>query len=163
MGGGIILTSPDGITWTARTSGTTNSLTGVVWSGSQFVAVGGNYQGVVVLTSPDGITWMTRATSTVSNPVSVQIQVDDKETLANGTTQTGSGFDPSSLYLQFYAYTSSGNGSVIGKDINLNPVTISGWGNIAPLFNVSGPDINGVYTITPNGAVLPLIKGFQPQ
>ncbi|MBI1766861.1 MAG: hypothetical protein HYR67_00625 [Bacteroidetes bacterium] len=157
---GTILTSPDGITWTSRAPGTTNTLTGVVWSGSQFVAVGGNNsQGGAILTSPDGITWTARAPGTISNPVSVQIQVDDKETLTNGTTQMGSGFDPSSLYLQFYAYTSSGNGSVTGKDINLNPVTISGWANIAPLFNVSGPDINGVYTITPNGGSLTFDKG----
>ena len=46
---GTILTSPDGITWTARTSGTTNILYGVTWSGTQFVAVGGS--GTIV-TSP---------------------------------------------------------------------------------------------------------------
>lgn len=37
---GTILTSPDGVAWTTRTSGVTNNLYGVVFSGSQFVAVG---------------------------------------------------------------------------------------------------------------------------
>ena len=50
----MIQTSPDGVNWTAQTSGTTNGLLGITWSGTQFVAVGdfGN-----ILTSPDGVTW----------------------------------------------------------------------------------------------------------
>lgn len=54
---GTIVTSPDGITWTTRTSGTTNDLWGCVYTGTQFVAVG---KLSTVLTSPDGITWTTR-------------------------------------------------------------------------------------------------------
>jgi hypothetical protein len=50
---GTILTSPNGATWTPQNSGTSNSLWGVAWSGSQFVAVGTN----VILTSPNGATW----------------------------------------------------------------------------------------------------------
>ena len=37
-----------------RTSGTANVLNGIVWSGTQFVAVGANG---TMLTSSDGITW----------------------------------------------------------------------------------------------------------
>ena len=59
--GGVILTSPDGITWTSRTSGTIQSLNGIVWSGTQFVAVGDTG---VILTSPDGITWTSRTSGT---------------------------------------------------------------------------------------------------
>jgi len=59
---GIILTSTDGITWTSRTSGTTQHLFGgVAWSGTQFVAVG--ISGII-LTSPDGIVWTTRTSGT---------------------------------------------------------------------------------------------------
>ena len=47
--GGTILTSPDGASWTARTSGKTTNLHGIVWSGSKFVAVGDNG---TILTSP---------------------------------------------------------------------------------------------------------------
>lgn len=52
--GGIIYTSPDGITWTSRTSGTANALNAVTWSGSKFVAVGA---AGTILSSTDGITW----------------------------------------------------------------------------------------------------------
>src|SRR6266853_5726282 len=62
-GGGSILTSPDGITWTPRASGTSNGLQGVTWSGTQFVAVGANG---TILTSPDGITWPSRGSGTVN-------------------------------------------------------------------------------------------------
>ena len=58
---GTILTSPDGITWTTRTSGTTYGLNGVTWSGTQFVAVG--FSGTI-LTSLDGITWTSRTSGT---------------------------------------------------------------------------------------------------
>ena len=52
----VIVTSPDGITWTVQTAGVpdTMDLKAVIWSGSQFVAVGAD---VTVLTSPDGVTW----------------------------------------------------------------------------------------------------------
>jgi len=52
---GQILTSADGATWTARTSGTTQHLYGVAYDGvGRFVAVGA---GGVALTSVDGTTW----------------------------------------------------------------------------------------------------------
>ena len=50
--GTTILTSPDGVTWTARNSGTTTNLNAVIWGGGQFAAVGRT-----ILTSPDGVTW----------------------------------------------------------------------------------------------------------
>ena len=61
--GGTILTSPDGMTWTAQNSGTTNQLSGITWSGAQFVAVGdfGN-----ILTSPDGVTWTAQNSGTTN-------------------------------------------------------------------------------------------------
>ncbi len=46
---GTILTSPDGRTWTAQISGTSEALYGVSWSGSQFVVVG---VAGTILTSP---------------------------------------------------------------------------------------------------------------
>lgn len=68
---GAIQTSPDGITWTRRTSGVIDRLQGVTWGGNQFVAVGGNdghppSQGVI-LTSPDGVTWTQRTSDVTAN------------------------------------------------------------------------------------------------
>ena len=58
---GTILTSPDGVTWTIRSSGTSNSLYGVTYGNNTFVAVG--YNGAI-LTSPDGVSWTTRFSGT---------------------------------------------------------------------------------------------------
>ena len=52
-GTGLILTSPDGLQWSVRSSGTP-ALHGVGWSGTEIVAVGA---GGSILTSPDGYRW----------------------------------------------------------------------------------------------------------
>jgi hypothetical protein len=52
-GNGLIFTSIDGLKWSVRSSGTP-SLRGIVWSGSQIVAVG---TGGTIVTSPDGYRW----------------------------------------------------------------------------------------------------------
>ena len=49
----LIVTSPDGVTWTQRDAPGSRSLEDVVWSGDRFVAVG--YSGI--LTSSDGVKW----------------------------------------------------------------------------------------------------------
>lgn len=49
--------------WTVRTSGTNETLSDVIWSGSLFVAAGGNG---TILTSPDGVEWTARASGTDS-------------------------------------------------------------------------------------------------
>jgi hypothetical protein len=58
---GTILTSPDGVSWTAQKSGSSNDFYGIAWSGSRFVIVGTNG---VVLTSPDGIYWTPQTSNT---------------------------------------------------------------------------------------------------
>jgi len=51
---GYIATSPDGITWTTRTSGTANALYSVDYQNGKYIAGGAN--GTIV-TSADGINW----------------------------------------------------------------------------------------------------------
>jgi hypothetical protein len=58
---GTILTSPDGVNWTQRASGTGDWLWGVTYGNGLFVAVGG---GGTILTSPDGVNWTRRASGT---------------------------------------------------------------------------------------------------
>jgi len=53
-----------GAYWFQSTSGTTNPLFGVTWSGTQFVAVGASG---TVLTSPDGVAWTARTSGTTNN------------------------------------------------------------------------------------------------
>ncbi len=57
-----------GTQWTQRTSGVTDFLNGIVWSGGQFVVVGNNG---VVLTSPDGINWTQKSSGNSSALYSV--------------------------------------------------------------------------------------------
>lgn len=58
--GGKILTSVDnGITWVARTSGTTLVLNRVAWTGAEFVAVGNDG---IAIRSTDGVNWTISAT-----------------------------------------------------------------------------------------------------
>lgn len=57
-----------GMPVTSQSSGTGNNLNGVVWSGTQFVAVG---EAGTVLTSPDGVTWTSRSSGTADGLRSV--------------------------------------------------------------------------------------------
>jgi tetrahydromethanopterin S-methyltransferase subunit F len=60
-GSGVrVMTSPDGITWTARTSAADNSWWSVTYGNGLFVAVAVSGTGNRVMTSPDGITWTSR-------------------------------------------------------------------------------------------------------
>ena len=54
------MTSPDGITWTARLSAADNDWQSVTYGNGLFVAVANSGTGNRVMTSPDGVTWMTQ-------------------------------------------------------------------------------------------------------
>lgn len=55
------MSSPDGITWTARTLPLSVAVAGIAWNGTVFCAVCGAIGASnVALTSPDGITWTQR-------------------------------------------------------------------------------------------------------
>src|SRR5262249_21754620 len=55
--------------WTSQTSGAGGKLlSGVTWTGSQFVAVG---EGGTIVTSPDGITWTLQASGTGNELMSI--------------------------------------------------------------------------------------------
>ena len=81
-------------TWTARTFGG-GVLTSVVWSGTQFVAVGLVQSDGIIYTSPDGITW-TSQTVNASSPSSLHgvawsdIQTQFVAVGDNGTVLTSS-------------------------------------------------------------------------
>lgn len=65
---GIIMRSTDGITWTHSSSGTSQNLLGVYYSGFVWVAVGARG---TVLTSYNGITWNATATDILNDLTSV--------------------------------------------------------------------------------------------
>jgi hypothetical protein len=76
-GGSVVLTSPNGTTWTRRTVPTNRPLLGITFNGSQFVAVGralgdGPQPGTAaVITSPDGINWTARDSQAFTDLTSV--------------------------------------------------------------------------------------------
>lgn len=63
---GHIVTSSDGVNWSAQNVGTNRHLTDIIYAGGRFVAVGALYDasGVhsLALTSTDGVTWTERPT-----------------------------------------------------------------------------------------------------
>jgi hypothetical protein len=66
-----VMTSPDGITWTLRTSASNNSWNSVTYGQGLFVAVARSGTGNKVMTSPDGITWTSRTSASDNNWASV--------------------------------------------------------------------------------------------
>jgi hypothetical protein len=60
------MTSPDGVTWTARAM-PNQYWTSITYGGGLFVVVSGNPGTPQVATSPDGVTWTTRTTPNSSN------------------------------------------------------------------------------------------------
>ena len=71
---GLILTSPDGVSWTNHRPPTSLSLNGIAYSGTTFVTVVGDSLGDgfgSVFTSPDGVTWTSRSAATNHNLKSV--------------------------------------------------------------------------------------------
>ena len=61
--GNRVMTSPDGITWTARTSTADNNWFSVTYGNGLFVAVATSGAGNRVMTSADGITWTARTSA----------------------------------------------------------------------------------------------------
>jgi hypothetical protein len=69
-----IITSADGITWTARTTGLTGTSgdgASAVWGGSNWVVSNGAASTNTIATSPDGITWTGRGNSVVNKAAGI--------------------------------------------------------------------------------------------
>lgn len=86
---GAILTSPDGITWTVRTSGTVYNLTGVCWAAGLglFIACGADSGAIntEIRTSPDGITWTQRYASAAPLVFGIATNTAGTTVIAYGT------------------------------------------------------------------------------
>ncbi len=70
VGYGGVATSPDGLHWTRRNSGTDGSLTKVTWANGRFVAVG---ESGAIITSVNGINWVPADTAAFSDATLVSV------------------------------------------------------------------------------------------
>lgn len=94
--GGVIRTSPDGVTWTTRTvSAPTNIyFQDATWDGTRFVIVGQDYDfGInnwvgVIYTSTDGVTWTRQYKSTTPNSPLFAIASSGAVLVAGGESGT---------------------------------------------------------------------------
>ena len=89
---GTILTSPDGITWTSRTSGTNNWLDGITYGNGLFVAVGLN--GTILINGKLYEDYEPH------NDIPMVVQ-GSYTTTATATYVTGLGFCPDKVFINF--------------------------------------------------------------
>lgn len=146
---GTILSSTDGITWTARTSGTSANLNGVTYGGI-YVAVG---SAGTILTSADGATWAPKPSGTTSilrNVASIgstYVAVGDGGTVAT-STDTGA---------TWAAQTLAGAPNLVGVAANARFATLDSNGlaftasAIAPNSQFVAVDRNGNAYTSPDG------------
>lgn len=86
--GGALYTSSDGVTWTARNSGTGHLLYDAAYGKNAFLAVGGSG---TILSSPDGVTWSWQSSGTTEHLSGVAYGNDIFVTVGdNGTILTSS-------------------------------------------------------------------------
>ncbi|WP_249897903.1 Ig-like domain-containing protein [Paenibacillus sp. PK3_47] len=109
--GGVVATSGGSSAWTIRNSGVVKDLNNVIYTGSQFVAVGDKG---TVLTSSEGISWINQTGNTTSTTPNLNaIAYGDGKLIAVGDSGT--------------VLTSNDNGAawnaaVSGVDVNLNDI-----------------------------------------
>ena len=128
---GAVLTSPDAIAWTIRSSGTTVNLHGVVWTGSLYVAIGDIG---TIITSLDAITWSARSTGTTAS--------------FNGIAWSGS---------QFVAVGGNGNSGTIATSSDGATWTLQSSGTSSNLYAIVW---SGTQYVTVGQSILTSSDGF---
>lgn len=144
-GAGEISSSTDGVTWTARTSTTTNPLNDVIFAFNRFIAAGDN---ATLLTSTDGVTW-TKADSTpfanfdlkhlAANAERLLVHASPKTADATAGSATLSGGIPVTLTAA-HAFTSLGFLGDVFLGVAIPPATSN---NYIPVENELWKSTNG--------------------
>lgn len=140
---GLIETSPELVTWTTRTSGTTNQLNDVTFAYGKFWVVG---SAGTMLSSPDGITWTPVALpGTVASDDLTSIATDGSgviivanpsggyrqlQSLDSGATWTTGGMGSSSGLGAFSAYY-DGTYFILGRNVSGGVSSVTYSDNVA--------------------------------
>lgn len=113
---GTVMTSGDGVSWTARTAATANSWIAVTWSSSLrlFVAVSNSGTGNRVMTSSNGINWTSRASAADNNWVDVVWSPEKSLFVAIANSGTGNRVMTSSNGVNWTARTSAADNAWLG-------------------------------------------------
>ncbi|GAB4031989.1 T9SS type A sorting domain-containing protein [Spirosoma gilvum] len=174
-GNGTILTSPNGITWTARTSGITKDLRGISILQNYLIAVGGDQAPLPetsnILTSPilDGTTWTARTSPTTHTLLGTSyvfgIQVGTGTsgaiiTSSDGITWTDHSFN-SGGSTRYYSGTGGiipvvvgSNGTILTTPLTFN-WTVENSGTTEDLFSVNYGYLDHLYVaVGANGTIL---------
>ena len=88
--GDDIFTSTDAVTWTERPAAASGMLMDVIWTGSQFIAVGEGNSGAV-LTSPDGFSWTPQQIPANISPVLRSVAASSTRIIAVGSQELTQG------------------------------------------------------------------------
>ena len=155
---GHILTSPDSVTWTQQTSGSSTPLNGVAWGGHQFVAVG---SGGTVLTSPDGVTWTSRNSGTTAS-------LSDVIWAGNRFVAIGTSYNDSTGYNNIVLTSPDGvnwTATYPGTKSYLSRITWSGalFVAVGGQGNSGSPNINIILTSTDGVSWTQRIAGISDQ
>jgi hypothetical protein len=153
-----IVTSPDGIVWTERSSGDVSDyrLYSIVWTGTKFIAVGWdiNANQSTIVTSIDGITW-TRHSFAVAGGVLLGITKSNNQLVAVGKEYVNGIFHPLII-------TSSLNGidwfkqPIISNGSILNDLVYTGEKFVAVGIGVTATSIDGTNWVATDNATLNL-------
>ncbi|MCM2339445.1 MAG: fibronectin type III domain-containing protein [Burkholderiales bacterium] len=153
------MTSPDGITWTPRTSAVDNSWSSVTYGNGLFVAVANSGTNNRVMTSPDGITWTPRTTPvdnswigvTYGNGLFVAVS-------ATGTNDRVMTFSSNGIYYTYSYTVNAANGSTYID----GTATVSLSTTVDAVGNSSSTPTNNTFTIDTAGPTVALTYSANP-
>ena len=131
---GVILTSPDTVTWTQQVSGTTLSLRSVIWTGTRYIIVGDLG---IILISDDGITFtVPQIFNSTFNFKTITIDTGLSRIVAAGNDGIIiESFDDGTTWTEVQNFISTANLYDILYDVNTSSFYMVGDGGTVLVYN----------------------------
>ena len=145
IGSTILATSADGQTWIPNSyQGIDQGVNRVIWTGSQFVAVGNSISGATIAMSQDGLTWSAVLTSSIFTSV-------------NGIVQGKKGFVATGSYGTIMGSAAFGTAAIAAT----SPDGRQWISTIIPLSSVNCVATNGALYVAGGSGIATSIEGLQ--